>query len=243
MEHSSNEESSEIISMFKEYSKALDEVNDRYERLVKLSRDLTIGSKRLISLLQRGTKGAEGKEQVLQKGEADLLKLYEIIFGIANELEKEEYWRYHRAFSPGLQEFVEAVTFMRYLKDDTLLDVATLHKMLGNAAKKPLGNFHVSLFDYLMGVADLTGELMRFSTTSVSAGDVDTCYKIMDIMKGIHEGFGGLPNSFVYRSKIEVMDQSVQKVENVCFDISVRGSEYPSSLLNTINDRRGDMST
>lgn len=39
--------------MFEQFRQKLDEQNDRFERLVKLSRDLTIQSKRTIFLLHR----------------------------------------------------------------------------------------------------------------------------------------------------------------------------------------------
>ena len=40
-----------IIQMFKDISSELDDKHDRYERIVKLSRDITIESKRIIFLL------------------------------------------------------------------------------------------------------------------------------------------------------------------------------------------------
>ena len=33
----------------------------------------------------------------------------------------QEYWRYRRAFSPGLQEFIEAVSFLHYIKHAALI--------------------------------------------------------------------------------------------------------------------------
>lgn len=44
---------SAVLNMFDSFRETLDEQNDRYERLVKLSRDLTIQSKRIIFLLHR----------------------------------------------------------------------------------------------------------------------------------------------------------------------------------------------
>ena len=49
------DESSPIIQQFLAYQKVLDGKHDKYERLVKLSRDVTIESKRTIFLLQRIT--------------------------------------------------------------------------------------------------------------------------------------------------------------------------------------------
>lgn len=42
-----------IIKDFRRYSAMLDDKNDRHERLVKASRDITIESKRIIFLLHR----------------------------------------------------------------------------------------------------------------------------------------------------------------------------------------------
>lgn len=42
-----------LMTLFREYSKALDEKNDKYERIYKTSRDVTVRSKRIIFTLQR----------------------------------------------------------------------------------------------------------------------------------------------------------------------------------------------
>lgn len=42
---------SPIMKLFQDYSRELDDKHDRYERIVKISRDITIESKRIISLL------------------------------------------------------------------------------------------------------------------------------------------------------------------------------------------------
>lgn len=42
------DESNPVIKMFRAFSAELDEKHDRYERIVKLSRDITIESKRII---------------------------------------------------------------------------------------------------------------------------------------------------------------------------------------------------
>lgn len=45
------DETCPVIQQFRQYSIELDDKNDRYERIVKLSRDITIESKRIIFLL------------------------------------------------------------------------------------------------------------------------------------------------------------------------------------------------
>lgn len=53
IESSSQSTRETTLAMFESFREILDEKNDRYERLVKLSRDLTIQSKRIIFLLHR----------------------------------------------------------------------------------------------------------------------------------------------------------------------------------------------
>jgi len=245
-----NYEGSTIVQAFKGYSSMLDAINDRYEFLVKLSRDITIGSKRLISLLQRSA--GEDKDQIMKKATVDLEKIKETIHKVIHELEGQEYWRYQRAFSPGLQEFIEAVSFMQYLKDGTLINIDGILKIITptRGEETTLGNFHIDYYDYFSGIADLTGELMRYCTNSVGYGDVSSCFHVLDFMRAVYLGFEGLPNAFLYKSKIEVMETSVKKVENVCFSLVVRGSEYPGELLglglgtavNDLNLRDDDIS-
>lgn len=45
------DENNPVLVMFREYSLELDSKLDRYERIVKLSRDVTIEAKRVIFLL------------------------------------------------------------------------------------------------------------------------------------------------------------------------------------------------
>ena len=47
------DEDSPVIQLFRGYQRQLDKRHDKHERLVKLSRDITIESKRAIFLLHR----------------------------------------------------------------------------------------------------------------------------------------------------------------------------------------------
>ena len=42
-----------VMNLFKDYQTKIDKVNDKYEKLVKISRDITVESKRLIFQLHR----------------------------------------------------------------------------------------------------------------------------------------------------------------------------------------------
>uniref|UniRef100_A0ACB8GCF3 Uncharacterized protein n=1 Tax=Sphaerodactylus townsendi TaxID=933632 RepID=A0ACB8GCF3_9SAUR len=81
----------------------LDTRHDKYERLVKLSRDITIESKRTIFLLHRIT-SAPNREEILMESEAKLDGVRQKIKQIAQELMGEDIYQFHRAISPGRYE-------------------------------------------------------------------------------------------------------------------------------------------
>lgn len=80
---------------------------------MKLSRDITIGSKRLIFLLHRIS--SQSEEEIQQQASESLKSVRENIVRVIEELGSEPYYRYQRAFSPGLQEYIEAASFLHYL--------------------------------------------------------------------------------------------------------------------------------
>lgn len=88
--------------------------------------------------------------------------------------------------------------------------------------------------EYLLGIADLTGELMRLAINSVGRDDGENLSSdVAQFIREIQTAFGNVPPS-VNREighKLAVMRQSGRKVEAACYAIKVRGSEMPKHLL------------
>ncbi|ELR11294.1 uncharacterized protein ACA1_189600 [Acanthamoeba castellanii str. Neff] len=236
---------SPILALFQSYSATLDDLNDRHERLVKLSRDLTIGSKRLIFLLQRN----DERSALLQQADTDLAVILTTLEKIVAELQgtgrpRQEYWRYRRAFSPGLQEFIEAVSFLHYIKHAALITREEVEEVIRAGTPNHVA-FFVNDEDYLLGIADLTGELMRKAIGAINAGEVEEAHAIRGFIQAIYEGwrwwwvradmswlaqregFQQLTTDKKndLRQKIGVMESSVKKVENACLALCIQGVE------------------
>jgi predicted translin family RNA/ssDNA-binding protein len=225
---------SAIILAFKQYATVLDDMNDRRERLVKISRDITIGSKRLIFLLHRFL---DDPEEITQKADEDLKKIHENFARIAQELQGQDYYRYLRAFSPGIQEYIEAVSFFEYLKSGRLILKDKIESDI--RAGNPQNLFlPITVYDYAMGIADLSGELMRLCVNSVATGSQDQCERILAFMEDLYTWFSQLQMVGEFSKKLSVMKDSLQKVEKVCFTIKVRGSEYPKEFLAGLIDSK-----
>lgn len=87
--------------------------------------------------------------------------------------------------------------------------------------------------DYLLGVADLTGELMRMCINSMGNGDTDNPFEVSQFLHQVYDGFLFIGNTGLYEvsKKLHTLKQSLAKVENACYALKVRGSEIPKHML------------
>lgn len=244
---------------FKSFQQELDARHDKYERLVKLSRDITVESKRTIFLLHRIT-SAPDMEEILTESENKLDSVRQKILQVAQELSGEDTHQFHRAVTTGLQEYVEAVTFQHFIKTRSLISMDDINKQLifttedtGKENKTPSSDapdkqcgpwrLKVTPVDYLLGVADLTGELMRMCINSVGNGDIATPFEVSRFLRQVYDGFSFIGNTGPYEvsKKLYTLKQSLAKVENACYALKVRGSEIPKHMLADVFSGKTEM--
>lgn len=94
---------------------------------------------------------------------------------------------------------------------------------------------HIPPAEYVLGIADISGELMRIAVHSVGVGDKETpfiiCRTLCELYTALSTLYGiarDLPQ------KLSSLRQSVAKVEATCYAIHVRGSELPDHLLTSM---------
>ncbi|XP_023164227.1 translin-associated protein X [Drosophila hydei] len=253
------DEQNPVVQAFRNYASELDAKHDRHERILKLSRDITIESKRIIFFLHSIDARKQNKAKVLEEAQQRLTKLIDVNFrAIALELRNQDVFQFRAAYSPGLQEFIEAYTYMEYLCNEesgenskSISDWSALQSIMqyeveaekekpvpdvgdsptdgeqtaGNTVEK--FQFYVDPTEYVLGVSDLTGELMRRCINSLGSGDTDTC---METCKALQQFYTGYISLNCQRArelwrKITTMRQSMLKAENVCYNVKVRGGE------------------
>jgi predicted translin family RNA/ssDNA-binding protein len=182
-----------LQAYFSVLSRSYDASNDLRERLIKLSRDITRNSKAVISTLQR-CKGIAGDEAHMRAARLALVAVRTDFHTLLDELKGQDYWRFQRNFSGGVQEYIEAATLAHYLDTKQLLSleeasVGMLHVSDDEVALDSAPRFPLSVDDYLSGIADLTGEMMRQCVARAGAGDVasarDACNFVRTILGGV----------------------------------------------------------
>ena len=182
-----------------EFNKIRQEMHDidlKREQVIQLSREIISVSKQVIYAAQRN----------------DMKEAESAIKNIKNkvkELRKVNINTDTNINSVAFQEYVEAIAFYEFAKNNRI------------PTKKSLG---VSAEDYLSGLCDLTGELVRKAIYDVIHKKFDEAEKIKDL---VHEIYGeflklNLRNGEL-RKKSDSIKWNLKKLEEVMYDISMKG--------------------
>ncbi|XP_048503597.1 uncharacterized protein LOC104896132 isoform X4 [Beta vulgaris subsp. vulgaris] len=218
-----------LTDAFTKYAEYLNNLNEKREKVVKASRDITMNSKKVIFQVHRI--GKHNKDEVLEKAEKDLQAVRDQhVSRLVKELNGTDFWKLRRAYSPGVQEYVEAATFCKFCRAGTLLNLDEMNATFLQLSDPSIEPLQINILDYLLGLADLTGELMRLAISRISDGELDFADKICRFVRDVHRELTlvvpAMDDSHDMKTKMETMLQSVMKIENACFSVHVRGSEY-----------------
>ena len=166
-------------------------------------------------------------------------KIHDLFKAVSPDLQGSNAWRWQRQISGGIQEYMEAISFHHYLETQSLITFAEAQ------ARIP---FDITLTedDYILGLFDLTGELMRFAittmaTTGTLSRGVDSDRDILSDLRQFRTSFesldttsgneSGSPLKRDVEKKMEVMRTCVEKVENAVYGMIIRGRERPQGWV------------
>ena len=206
---------------------------------MKLSRDVTIQSKKAIFQIHRHFDDSEIMEsnKILKEAEQKLDDIKSnLIHKIATEVQFEDPDKFHKSYSSGIQEYLEAFMFLHYKKNGRLVSFSEAQNELvfteNNNSTGKLLKFPLHASDYVLGLADMTGELMRQAVTAVASGNTTLPFQFLQFLRDVQTFFLVLKSTCnqcckkELAQKLSTLNASVSKVERVCFNIKLRGSEY-----------------
>ncbi|CAA9965270.1 hypothetical protein P3342_011201 [Pyrenophora teres f. teres] len=155
-------------AMFDGFRSELDQHHDRRERIIKASRDITAASKKIIFTLQRVRTVGQAFPPWVAKKNAEYWDIIEDRYkNIAADVQGLNAYRYSHNITGGNQEFMEALSFQYYLETQSLISYDEVKSRIA-AMSGEAGPIPFTPEDYILGVCDMTGELMRFSVTSMA---------------------------------------------------------------------------
>ncbi|EEB08920.1 hypothetical protein SJAG_04091 [Schizosaccharomyces japonicus yFS275] len=202
---------------FDVFRQVMQEYQDKRERLIRVSREITIQSKRMIFALHQAASKKFPLEQKPECCEPYKNSIQKQMQELAAELDGFSSDQYCEAYSPGFQEYVEAVTFEHWLADGTVLP----YERLETAVVLPPS-------DYVLGLCDLTGEIMRFCVTNGNKLKKEQLLKSLLFLQALEMSCTQILGHTTRRQrksltqKLEVMRSSIQKVENICYGRTMR---------------------
>lgn len=168
-----------------------------------------------------------------------------------------------------MQEWVEAVTFHNYLTKGRLSEY-----IAGNPHRDPTRSptdpeatsksLAITEDDYILGICDLTGEIMRYAITAmatdgallktydVNAPDQHERSSVRNILSDLRSLSAHLeslvtnsssgaqtPLTGDLQKKLEVTRTSVEKVEKAAYGLAIRGRERPKGWMPDMSTGRG----
>ncbi|KAI9726887.1 MAG: hypothetical protein M1828_000235 [Chrysothrix sp. TS-e1954] len=248
MEQSESETpQSPFLLAFEGFRTELDEHHDRRERIVKVSRDITALSKKMVR-----SAGRPIPQAILKTTKPHYETINTLFRSVSADLQGGDAFRYARNITGGLQEFVEAIVFQHYLECQELLS----HEGVKERVKKLCAEgdtYELGAEDYVLGVLDASGELMRFAITTMalvgqsdSKADRENVQRsVLDDLRKLYLFLTNLDcgSDFHFKKdfqgKLSVMNASVDKVEKALYGLVVRGSERPKGWIPPDQQERG----
>lgn len=189
-----------MLPDFKDLRQALINMDKERENVILLSRIIVKESKLAIYATHRNDlKEAQSHITIMEK---EIKKMNTIL----NNNPKLLYSGSHKA---AIQEYVEAKVFFEYVKNKKIpsfkdLDTDEEH--------------------YLLGIADLSGELVRRAINAVTEGDTKTAMNIKNVLTEMYGQFLDLDlQNGELRKKFDGMKYDIKKLEEVAYQLKLQG--------------------
>ncbi len=182
---------------FQKLRKEIKDYDSERERLIKQSRVVLKLSKQIIYAVHRDEISNAGKLVQSIEKEKNKLDL------IAKHSPKMPY---EGSYKVAVQEYVEAILYYNFIKSGKLIDLKVLP-----------GHF-------VLGLADLPGELVRKAVFLAGKGHVD---KVIKIKEEVDDIYGEMLN-FDFRDneirrKVDSIKYDLRKLEDLVLDLKLKG--------------------
>ncbi len=183
---------------FKKIREEIEKIGNKREEVIEISRNIIHLSKRIIYATQRNDLGYAASE--IEEIKKNVSKLKKIDFSADTNIN-----------SVAFQEYVEAICFYDYVKNGKLSTRASLG---------------VNIDDYLSGICDLTGELVRKAVYEAIHKRFDEVSKIKELVGEIYGEFLQLNlRNGDLRKKSDSIKWNLIKLEDVMYDIKIKDKD------------------
>ncbi|KAI0978473.1 hypothetical protein GJ496_009431 [Pomphorhynchus laevis] len=143
---------------------------------------------------------------------------------------------FYKAYTAGIEEMIEAMSFYWFLRERRLLSPREVKEYLRfsrenadqstESDKTQLFVLYFTIDDYIAGLADFTGELMRYATNCASKGEYADSTLVLEIIRPLYNQMfhrAALDKFDLMHKKSTVMFASISKVETLLYRATIKG--------------------
>ncbi|KAK4934592.1 Translin-1 [Elasticomyces elasticus] len=179
------------------------------------------------SILSRihNTPTAELEAAVLDPCNDSLSQQAATVKELAQSASKFPFYKWNNIWQRDIQAVISSMQICDWLKSGKLLTLEEIGQRLNVPVNlKSEDAFHITIEDYLLALTTTIEELARLAPNAVTLGDYSRPLQISIFIKDVHAGFQllNLKNDNL-RRRSDGIKYSVKKVEDVVYDLSLRG--------------------
>ena len=189
--------------------------------------NLSKQSRLVTSILSRihNTPTPSLQAQVLDPCQQGLQEQITTIQSLSTTASQYPYYKYNQLWQREIQIFLTSLQVHHWLSTNSLITLETVGTTLSIPVNlKDKDEFHITIEDYLLALTSTIEELARLAPNSVTLGDYKRPLQISTFVKDVHAGFQllNLKNDAL-RRRSDGVKYSVKRVEDVVYDLSLRG--------------------
>ncbi|EWZ36887.1 hypothetical protein FOCG_03987 [Fusarium oxysporum f. sp. radicis-lycopersici 26381] len=223
-------------SIFSHLQEKLDEETAVRDNLTQIIQRLERAVATAQGLLSRVHSTPRARYPALVSQVEDVIKEEATIVKELNEVaSKHPYYKYNSKWARTVQNAIGTAVYTAWLgglgsdsQPASLGRLLTLEQV-GEVFQVPTNlkdrdAFHFTIEEYLLSLTDLTNELARLAPNAVTLGDFELPLVISGFIKDLFAGFQllNLKND-ILRKRADAVKYDVKRVEDVVYDLSLRG--------------------
>merc|ERR1712226_754166 len=214
------------------------------EQLRVVVRELEQSARDIHSLVQRVHRpgGVKDTVDLATKSRAKFSNVQKLYMTLDGKLPENSFWKYCQLWNTTTSWISFLASFTIYLETETLATKEQVVTLLGLDATKTV---RLDIEEYLIGLCHFSNELSRLSVNCVTSEDYNRPVRIAGFLSSLHSGFRllNLKNDSL-RKKFDSIKYDLKKVEEVVYDLSIRGLSKPVEEVEKVEETvAGDVPT
>jgi len=225
-----NEHSANIASMFSSFQNFMNAEQQKREEIKDKVGELEQTTREILAISQRVHQSSsdDGLRNICEKMQEKFIIAKAKLKEIDEKVPLGQYYRYNDHWRMTMQRLVFLCSLKIYLEENKFATKEEIADILGVKLEWKDGLF-LDLEDYLIGLLVFANELSRLAVNCVTIGNYKRPQSIAAFLSELDAAFRllNLKNDFL-RRKFDGLKYDLKKVEEVVYDLSIRG-------LNNIN--------